>query len=172
MTKKRTIPEKRGPSKKKVYDLKENGKNATGRPVEYDPAFCDKLVEFFSGEPMNITVTDKGIIKSANKLPTFENFAASISVSTKTLYNWSEQFPEFLQAFARARELQKNWLIENGLNGTYNPQFTIFVAKNITDMRDKQELDHQINVKSDLSTLTTEELIKRAEALKKIENNG
>ena len=27
------------------------------------------------------------------------------------------------------------------MNGTYNPHFTQFVAKNITDMRDKQELE-------------------------------
>lgn len=76
-----------------------------------------------------------------NKFPTFENFACSLNVSIQTMLNWCDVHPEFLEAYTYAKNRQKAWLMENGMNGTYNPHFTQFVAKNITDMRDKQELE-------------------------------
>ncbi|MFH2114398.1 MAG: hypothetical protein ABIJ86_07820, partial [Spirochaetota bacterium] len=49
---------------------------------------------------------------------------------------WSKVHSEFRTAYLRAKELQKTVLIENGTAGLYQAQFTIFVAKNCTDMRD------------------------------------
>ena len=38
-----------------------------------------------------------------------EQIAANIGVGTKTLYNWREEFPEFLHALELAKELELDW---------------------------------------------------------------
>jgi len=78
----------------------------------------------------------------ANRLPTFHRFAEKINVDMSSLTAWRKIHPEFSSAYKRAKRLQKYFLIENGLNGCYNPHFTMFVAKNITDMRDVT--DHKV----------------------------
>lgn len=137
-----------------------------GRPSKYDPKYCEEIIKYFDIEPnyekeLNHT-TAKGSTwtdykKWANTLPTFLGFAKKINVNGDTLVEWASarypedyedetlrgelKHPDFSAAYMRAKELQKWFLIENGLNGLYNPQFAIFVAKNITDMKDKTETD-------------------------------
>ena len=53
---------------------------------------------------------------------------------------------DFSETMKKARELQKEFLIHNSLQGLYNSTAFIFTAKNITDMRDKQEIEHSGNV--------------------------
>lgn len=130
-----------------------------GAPTKYDPKFAHEIIEFFSckyyREVIELTTYKDGTTKEnsklvANDLPTFEAFASKIDVHRETLINWTEAadengtllHPEFFDAYKRAKDLQKAMLIANGLMGNYNPAFAIFTAKNITDMRDKQELDH------------------------------
>ena len=81
------------------------------------------------------------IIKACD-FPTFERFAYSIGVHRETLRNWCDVSPEFFAAYKKAEMLQKDILIQNGLMGGYEKTFAIFTAKNVTDMRDRQELDH------------------------------
>ncbi|MGE0132076.1 MAG: hypothetical protein AB7U82_28675 [Blastocatellales bacterium] len=132
-------------------------KHKGGRPSKYKPEYCQKLIEFFDIEPYEDKPLEHygkdGEVKwidykrMANKLPTLRGFAKHIEVDISTVYNWiSEKHAsfqqEFLDAFTQAKELQKWFLIENGLNGCYNPMFAIFTAKNITDMRDLNNVDH------------------------------
>lgn len=67
--------------------------------------------------------------RMANRLPAIINFAKHIGVSVDTVYQWIKRHEEFSDAFTRAKDLQKWFLIENGLNGCYNPAFAIFTAK-------------------------------------------
>lgn len=64
--------------------LEKNGHNVTekyvGRPTTYDPKYCEMLIDHMS----------QGL--------SFEAFAGKIEVTFKTLYNWAEANPEFLQA--------------------------------------------------------------------------
>lgn len=125
-----------------------------GRPTKYKPEYCQAIIKFFDVEPYedkpldhydkdgNVKWTDYKRV--ANRLPTLRNFAKSIEVSIDTVYEWIKQHEEFSDAFTHAKDLQKWFLIENGLNGCYNPMFAIFTAKNITDMRDKQEVDNNV----------------------------
>lgn len=48
--------------------------------------------------------------------------------------------PEFYGAYNACKNLQKDFLIQNGLAGCYPPASYIFTAKNITDMRDRIEV--------------------------------
>ena len=119
--------------------------------TKYKPEYCQKLIDFFDVEPYEDRELKHfgkdGELKwvdykrMANKLPTLRNFAKEIGFNFTTVYKWRKDFKEFSNAFTQAKELQKWFLIENGLNGCYNPAFAIFTAKNITDMKDTQKIE-------------------------------
>lgn len=121
-----------------------------GRPTKYTPQICEDLVNFFDGDPyedreiphMGKTGEFKWMDykRMANKLPTVRSFCKKYKIHYDTFYEWVKVHPQFSDAFTRAQELRKWFLIENGLNGTYNPLFAKFTAINITDMRDKQDV--------------------------------
>lgn len=121
-----------------------------GRPTKYKNEYCKKMFNFF-----NISHTfDKEIIsydkdgnekisyvEKPNILPTFEKFAVSIGVCRDTLDAWAKEYQEFSDTYKKCKNLQKDMLNDLAMRGFYNPTYTIFVAKNITDMRDKQEIE-------------------------------
>ena len=71
--------------------MTEEVKRPVGRPSLYDPALCDQVIELGS--------QGKSI----------EQIAAQIGVGTKTMYNWRDEFPEFLRALEMAKELELDW---------------------------------------------------------------
>jgi len=128
-----------------------------GRPTKYKAEFCDKLIDFYDREPYEDIEMDHydktkgkdgGIVVWTDikrvpcKLPILSDFAKSINVGVRTVYDWidekhSSYHEEFSQIYTRvAKALQKAILIQNGLQGLYNPHSFKFVAINITDMRD------------------------------------
>ena len=125
-----------------------------GRKTYYRKSYCQKIIEFFDQEPYEEReiphYKGKGDARElvwtdykrfANRLPTLRNFAKSIDVSTVTVYAWLKKHEEFLNAFTHAQELRKWFLVENGLNGCYNPLFAKFTAINITDMTDSKDVN-------------------------------
>lgn len=139
-----------------------------GRPTDYKPEYCDEIREFFDRE---LTKTLKTVITGkndysreeekeiANELPTFERFAVNIGVNKDTLYEWEKVHPEFSDSMEECRQIQQDFLVQNGLKGLYQSNFAIFVAKNYTGMRDKTEIEHSgsISVK-DILTKENEDL--------------
>lgn len=136
--------------------MKKDNKKKIGRPSKYKPEYCDAIIAFFNRKPFDlikikdeegneVVLTDKygKAIMQPCMLPTFEGFAISIGVHRDTLNEWLARHEEFSDAYARAKDYQKNILIQNGLLGYYEKTFAVFTAKNVTDMRDKQEIDHQ-----------------------------
>lgn len=134
-----------------------------GRPSKYKKKFCDLIVEYFSRIP-NESWLKKEIIKAngtiereygikAARLPTLEDFAWNNKIPYRTMYEWANgrttkdgtqkqsKHPEFAQAYNRAKQMQKQFLVDNALASLSPPASFIFVAKNITDMRDKAEID-------------------------------
>lgn len=135
-----------------------------GRPTKYRPEYCEKILEFFSQAPFQeIKCPDTGNIKRfGNPMPFLSTFAKEIGVNQDTLHEWSRVHPEFSEALKKAKSLQKEFLITNGLLGLYNPTFAIFTAKNITDMRNEgsppeNKNDYLLGKKAE--DLTTEELL-------------
>ena len=128
------------------------------RPTKYKPEFCDKLIEFFDIDPWEerkiphyktvdgekqLVWTDIKILPV--RMPTLRKFAKSIEVSIRAVYNWidaeSDVFhKEFMHAFTCAKDIRKDWLIDVGLSGSAPPASFKFVAVNVTDMRDKQDV--------------------------------
>lgn len=143
---------------------------ANGRPSKFKPEFAEALVKFFDIEPYIKEVQEKlteyykdGEVKKEsekfrlvpNKMPTLYRFSKAIGVDYTTVWRWAEkgelnedegkkcpEFETFCNAYKEAKELQKEFLINIGLAGAAPSAAFIFTAKNVTDMRDKQEIDH------------------------------
>lgn len=134
-----------------------------GRPTNYKPEFCDKLIEFFDIEPweereiphyktvkgeQQLVWTDIKILPV--RMPTLRGFAKSIEVGIRTVYEWIDEKSgsyqeEFSHAFTQAKEIRTDWLTDVGLSGSAPPASFKFVAVNVTDMRDKQEVQHSFD---------------------------
>lgn len=77
-------------------------KNPVGRPTEYDPKFCDRLIEHMK---------DGG---------SFTAFAALVDVCRTTLYTWLDVHPEFLDAKKRGDMKSLYWWENEGKKGLWN----------------------------------------------------
>ncbi|MFA5299123.1 MAG: hypothetical protein WC389_13025 [Lutibacter sp.] len=107
-------------------------KHAGGRPTKYKPEYCDIIVSYFIAEA------------EEDKLPFLSKFAREIAgVCCDTAIEWTKEYPEFSESYKKAKDIQKEYLISHALDGKINPTAFIFTAKNITDMRDRQETEHK-----------------------------
>jgi transposase len=66
-------------------------KRPVGRPSLYDPKYCEEVIAL-------------GKLGKSS-----EAIGAILGVGTKTLYNWRDQFPEFLHALELAKEFELHW---------------------------------------------------------------
>lgn len=93
------------------------------------------------------------------KYPTFEAFAVSIGVTSRTLREWAEvgedgkaKHPRFSAAYARAKEIQLAIALNNGITKQYDSNFAKFVLINDHDKSDRvvqeqaQEKPFEVNI--------------------------
>ncbi len=120
-------------------------KHPGGRPTSYRPEFCERVIE----------LGKEGYGKA--------EIAAELDVERKTLDNWSNEFPEFLLAMSRARELSLAWWERSGRENICNRDFNanayrLQVCNRFPDdWRDQQRLELSGNVRTepDMQSLTT-----------------
>ena len=128
-----------------------------GRPTKYRPEMCQEIIDFFFNAPLweekEIHHYGKGgttrwidIKRFPAKLPTLVGYCKSAGIGDMAVYAWidvedSRYQPDFREAYLRAKKAQKEFLIQASLLGLFNPIFAKFTAVNLTDMRDKQDLD-------------------------------
>ena len=133
-----------------------------GRKSLYRPEYCHQLIDYFAQAetadtrslPPVITdiETSKGCTRKSEvrqicaEIPTFERFAYSIGTTHKTLLDWVDKHEAFGEAYARSKDLQKVLLIDRGLTRQYDASAMIFIAKNITDMKDQTGPAVEVNV--------------------------
>lgn len=144
-TQNKNKPSTKKPTSNKRKPKKE--KHPGGRPTKFKEEYTQMMLDYFEKDKyVEIQGLDKfgqpKYYQRPNELPQFSKFARMIDVDTDTLLNWRDTNREFFGAYKKCKDIQKEFLIENGLLGLYNSTFAIFTAKNITDMRDKQEIDH------------------------------
>ncbi len=107
----------------------------TGRPTAYKPEYADLLLAYFEKNARAMT------------LPHLSKWARTVAgVCHDTAIEWTKVHPEFSEAYKKAKDIQKEVLIEGALTGKFQQTFAIFTAKNITDMRDVQETKNQTDV--------------------------
>jgi hypothetical protein len=138
-----------------------------GRPTKYRKEYCDEIIRFFD-IPFTETVKKTVITKSGVQyvteevpklLPTVEGFAIKIGVLAETLRGWAERYPQFSVSYKRALQLEKQFLIQNGLKGFYPPNIFTFIATNLTDMKDKSTKEHTGVDGGPISTKITVEFV-------------
>lgn len=97
-----------------------------GRPTRY-------IIKF----PANVTEYTHNCLKD-NKFPTVEGLAHYLGVGTRTIYDWREQHKDFSQTIETLLDTQKQLLITNGLTGSYNARFAMFLLKANHGMTEKE----------------------------------
>ena len=148
----RNMEEKKKVGRNKSGRFTKGNNFAEGREAKgkYKKEYTDQLIEYFSKHPTRVEYIKRydleGNVKEEEPIvigadyPTFEGFAIEIGVSTRTLENWAEKYPTtFGAAYERAKDVQKNMLIVNGLGGRYNSKFAQFIASSQFDMAEKSE---------------------------------
>lgn len=133
-----------------------------GRDTKWTPELNDEIVDFFGTEERSEDRLASRITKPNGEtldkferfpkpLPFIHRFELDHGLAVGLLSRWAaeqealvadgkpETKPGFLQAYKLAKEMQKEFLVQNGLSGLYNATAFIFTAKNITDMRDRTE---------------------------------
>lgn len=101
-----------------------------GRPSDYDPAYCDDVIEY-------------GKLGKSRAW-----IAATLGICRQTLANWEAAHPEFLDATSRAKLLSQLWWEDAGQTGMTADKFNATVwAKNMNcrfrdEWVDKQEIEH------------------------------
>ena len=88
----------------------------------------------FPGLSAHNDCLEKGIF------PTFEGLATYLGVGTRTLYDWELEHADFSQTMEKVRDTQRQLLITNGLTGSYNTRFAMFLLKANHGMSEKDPL--------------------------------
>ena len=147
---------------------------AGGRPTIFKKEYIEQLNQYFSVEPsfLKEIVTpwkywDKVEYKEfASNFPSVQGFCASIDIDRGTFYDWlekwdndkytgedKEDFDKFLHTYNSCKEKQERIWMENALKWLYNPQFSIFIWKNIFKYSDKIETENtNTNLNTDVKT--------------------
>ena len=120
-----------------------------GRP-KYKKQYCEEIIRFFDVPQTKIQkvtqITASGVTEFNKEvpenLPTIIGFARKIGVLSETLKEWADKYEEFSVSYRKALELEKEFLIQNGLKGFYQPNIFQFIASNLTDMKNKETKEH------------------------------
>ncbi len=138
--------------KKKPLKASKAPKKPAHRPTSWKKEYNDAIVKFFSEEPLRLffdKVNKPHLV--ANKPPTFEKFADKIGVCVDSMNEWQKEenkkkYPGFSESYARAKQLQKDFLMAIGSTNAGNASFCIFMLKNNHGMRDKTEVDQNVKI--------------------------
>jgi len=81
---------------------------------------------------------------------TIVGLAVYMGVIKETLINYSKD-EEFFDSYKKALNIAENHLVKFSLTGKYNPTVSIFMLKNNHGYKDKQEIEHGGELKSNIT---------------------
>lgn len=128
--------------------MKAKSKATGGKPTSYQDKWPAELIKFFSVEPYRVIKSGGEERERPSDFPTFAGFAVSIGVHRATLLNWCKAYPEFRDAYARAKDYQERHLVVNGLRGNFATSFAIFTAKNVLGWRGERDDENRTESES------------------------
>jgi len=127
-------------------------KRPFGRPTKYRPIFCKMIIDYFTREHVTeyeeTHTNRKGETWScyklrANPVPMLEGFCGEVLHCGVTIISdWTRNFPDFAEAVIHAQALQMQHLATVTGLGLYNSNWAVFMAKNVSQWRDKKEIEH------------------------------
>jgi hypothetical protein len=162
-----------------VSDMVGEAARSVGRPTKYRDEFVPQMIAFFNIRTQRVVetplknkdgsvatdkkgnvLTEKTVV--TNEFPTLERFASELGVTRLTLHNWAHDTddegkplrPEFLYAYARARDLQAALTIEGSYAGVYESRASTLGLKNLAGWKDQLET----HVEGTITTATAEDL--------------
>ena len=129
------------------------GYPGAGRPSKYRAEYAQMMIDYFTIDAFENVITDgrdgnPRSVAVASKFPTFARFATTIGVTSKRMLEWraaeredgAAAYPEFREAYTRAKEMQEVLLVEGGLAGAFDARIVQFSLKNLADWKDKTEV--------------------------------
>lgn len=124
-----------------------------GRPTDYN----DQIISDSFAYIQMCSDVKKGDKVEVN-LPTIEGLALYLEISRSTLYLWQKEHSEFSDIIETLQQKQAQQLVNNGLQGTYNPTIAkVLLTKH--GYTDKQEVKTTVEDKRrDLSKLSDDDL--------------
>lgn len=100
-----------------------------GHPTDYKPEFCERVIKLMR--------------KGASK----EEIAYRLNVCPRTIYNWEEKHPEFLQAITLGAAHSKGWWMIKGRKNIYNKDFnTALYQINMRNRFGWDKNEHKVDV--------------------------
>lgn len=115
---------------------KTKAKHAGGRPTAYK-------AEYATGDFFLSFVKD---CEEKESLVGICSLAVYCESTEKTLYNWAEIHPQFLQTIDKLRQYSKNMLVNNGLNKKYSDRMTRLLLSANHGVHEKTEQDLNIGI--------------------------
>jgi len=117
---------------------------------KYDPEVHPAgLVEYFETaygrikEAIRVT-TDKGDLKFVSRplrVPSMAGYGAKVGVSRITLQGWRDRYPEFGEAYERAKTIQEAFVLELSAMGGLNPLISALTLKNYQGWKEKADIE-------------------------------
>ena len=144
-----------------MSDPKETKPKPKGRPTEYDPSFCEKM----------ITLARKGAFVA--------EICAELGIRSKsTFYDWQKKYPEFAEAYETAQlwgqafyEKVGRQMITGEVKGNQHVWSTIMYNKAGDEYKRNAGTHIEINNTTNIAQLSSQELDKQiAELQKKLGN--
>mgnify|MGYP001593621430 CR=1 FL=1 len=110
----------------------------TNWQTPYKRDFCKRLVQYFNvglGKFVASGIAGEKFVPETP--PHFSKFARKIGVTEKTLYEWTEIYPEFKVAMDMANEMRNEVLKDNSLLGNYDTKIAAMFIHHYTEIKDK-----------------------------------
>lgn len=111
---------------------KEKKKNVGGRPKKYTPEFIEKEADAL-----------KKWMSQENSIY-LTRFALERGYNNRRLYEFKKVSAKFARILGMAKDWQEVKLVEKGLTGVYNANFTKFVLSNSHGWTEKQQVSGDI----------------------------
>lgn len=106
------------------------------RPTKYKEEETIKAVE---------SIIEQMTAKDFFSFCGIEHIALALGVCRKTLYNWMDDYPEFLHTIKRWETKRNALFYSLGASKQVSPAVWIFLAKNWLGMSDRQEVDNKLS---------------------------
>ena len=117
-----------------------------GRKPMYKKRYAKEMCEYFARYVLDEDYDEEHVghdgkpYRRHKGLPTFSKYAKKVGVTAHTLGRWAaeEDKPEFAEAYERCREMQKDILIDKGLDGSYNSKIVSLLLGSVYGLSDSK----------------------------------